>query len=230
MRIGTFNLEYGMSRTELQAAGRRIARRRVGIAVFQELREEPDRQAVQEGLGTGYGWQVGGQCPQAFRTAVWEVVDRSVVARATKGLDGVTPDLPITRVVYQHRTRPRIRFAVYATHLVPLSLHGRPRADHQAERRAMWHEHWERLADMVTADVDAGLTVFVLGDFNNIFAGRSQGKRLHARARWLHRTPLDWVLVVEGSVRVRRLRRFSFATGSDHKGIGASVLLTAKQT
>jgi len=228
VKIATANLAYTMSAAQMLKAGRIIRRKGIGIVGFQEMREERDRTALREGLRMG--WHEGDECPQAFRSRRWQVVGApTIVHRATTGLDGVTPHLPIVRVQYADKRRPALTFVVYNTHLVPLSLHGLPRRDHSEWRRKAWDAHFSRLAEMVRADVAAGHTVFVLGDFNNIFAGDDKVRQLHPRGRWLARSGLDWVAVVEGSVRVRKVRGLSFATGSDHKAIGAQVILTVKR-
>lgn len=228
VRIGTVNLEWGMGEAALTRAGRKVARK-LDVAGFQELRAAAGRAAVKHGLGVKFGWREGGECPQAFRKRRLRVIkgSRRYCAAVTPGLAGVTPRLPILRVAYEHAKNPNIRFSVFSTHLVPLTLHGRPRTDHTAWRTAHWDAHWRELGKMVRADVAAGWTTFVVLDGNNTHLGLAQIRTLHPTARFLNHAGIDAVIVIPGrSCGVRKARRFRFATGSDHKGAAATVLLT----
>lgn len=232
IRVATVNLRWGMTGAKLEAAGRKI-RRRVDVAGYQELRSPSGRAAVRRGLGAGFGWREGGECPQSFRRRRLAVVkgSREYDAQVTPGLARVTPRLPILRVVYRHRRDHRIRFAVLSTHLVPLTLHGRPRTDHGAWRKQHWDAHWARLGQLVRADHADGLTVFVVLDGNNIHLGEEQLHELHPDARFVAHHGIDAVILIPGaSCRVRRLRRFSFKTGSDHRAVGATLLITGGQS
>lgn len=232
VRLGTANLKWGMNRGSLTAAGHTIARR-LDLVGFQELRAPGGQRAVRRGLRrrAAYGWRDGGECPQAFAKATFEVVrgSRQYQEAVTPGLRGVTPRLPILRVAYRHRNDPRIRFVVYSTHLVPLVRRDRPGPDHTGWRRQRWDDHWARLAELVRRDVEEGWTVFVLGDINDRTAPRGKIGELHPSARWLCRSGVDWIVVAGAgrSCRVRRLRAFRFRTGSDHLAAGVTLLLTA---
>jgi hypothetical protein len=217
-----------MSPAECEHAGEVIRRRKIGIAGLTEVRSRVMRKAIRRGLGGSYGWKNGGESPQAFNSKRWKIVETKVEL-GTDGVTGITPNLAIVTVVYQDRRNVRKRIAVVSTHLVPLTLHGRPRPDMEL-RRPMWDAHWGKLTRIVRTLHERGLTVFVIGDFNDLAAGAGKIREVHPQARWLVRSSLDWIFVVEGSVRVRKLGpAFSFSTGSDHKGRGVNVLLSVKR-
>jgi hypothetical protein len=232
VRVGTVNLRWGMTEAELEAAGRKISRR-LDVAGYQELRSTATKTAVRRGLPAGkrkpWGWRDGGECPQSFRKKRLRVVPGSVEVHqaVTPGLARVTPALPITRVVYRHAKDHSIRFSVLATHLVPLTLHGRPRVDHADWRAEHWEAHWVELGRIARADHADGLPVVIVLDGNNIHLGEEQIRALHPDARIVAHHGIDAVILIPGaSCKVRRLRKFTFATGSDHKAAGATLLLT----
>lgn len=210
MNIVSANLKYGMSARALTAAGKKM-RRRAGIIGCQEIRGRHVRNAVLAGLGPKYA-TVGArtESPVFYRADKWEVVNKTITL-GTKGVSGVTPDLHIVRVKLRNRANGKT-LVVFNTHLVPLSLHGKPRPGFTA-REAMWSEHWGILRQQVAADVALGEHIVVMGDFNNIF-----GKPyVHPKAMRVHSAGLDWVQ----TVNMRKSFIFSFATGSDHRAVGA---------
>lgn len=228
IRIGTVNLRWGMTAAQLEKAGRKIGRK-LDVAGYQELRSESGRAAVRRGLGARFGWRRGGECPQSFRRRRLQVVPGSVEVHkaVTPGLARVTPALPITRVVYRHAKDHRIRFSVLSTHLVPLTLHGRPRADHATWRAENWEAHWAELGRLARADHADGLPVVIVLDGNNIHLGTERLHELHPDARFLAHRGIDAVILIPGaSCKVRRLRSLRFRTGSDHPAVGATLLLT----
>lgn len=233
IRIGTVNLRWGMTAAQLEKAGRKIGRK-LDLVGYQELRSAAVKAAVRRGLPAGkgkrWGWRDGGECPQSFRKRRLRVVPGSVEVHqaVTPGLARVTPALPITRAVYRHAKDPSLRLSVLATHLVPLTLDGRPRTDHTTWRREHWDAHWAELGSLARADHADGLPVVIVLDGNNIHLGAERLRELHPDARFLAHRGIDAVILIPGAAcTVRRLRRFRFRTGSDHPAVASTLLLTA---
>lgn len=226
MKIATVSLDYHSqnSADACKRAGQRVEANKVTFAGFTEVRSSAMDRGLRDGLAPTLVYVDGGESPQCFRNKYWRLT-KSWSEVLTDGKAGVTPNLSAVVGEYESRTPGKKKVAIVSTHLVPLTLHGKPRPDIE-DRRRMWRQHFAALGRIVRKLKSQGLTVFVIGDFNHLTASRRAIKQISPNAKWVIRKGLDWVFVVEGSVKVRRLGvTTSFSSGSDHKSYARHVYL-----
>lgn len=225
MRIATVSLDYYRqnSAAATRKVGAAIARRNLDFAGLTEVRSTAMRKGLRSGMGEHYALVGVGESPLAYHTGRWRLAGhRSVVG--TEGVEDITPTLRLTIGTFVNR-RSGADVVVIATHMVPLTLHGKPRPDY-ALRWRMWRGHWRKLKAAVAEAHAAGHTVFVIGDFNHSKAKRDLIKQVHPTAKWVIRKGLDWCFVVPGGARPYRLGLTrGFASGSDHRAWQRRVLL-----
>lgn len=225
MRIATANIQDNpdLPRRDVIGCGVRLGKR-VGIVGFQELAETQDHTDILTGLHRGSRngeWRLTDrtQCAIGYRSDIWTLVNRSSVM-GTKGIGGITPDLPIVTATFRGGSKT---FAVVNTHMVPLSLHGKRRPDFD-HRMNLWMMHAARLRDQVQNLKRQRVTVFVTGDFNNLW----NTVTVDSEQRIIAETPLDKIILVPGSVAVRVTARGRIATPSDHDAVAATVKMWNK--
>lgn len=226
MKVATVSLNYYKqnSKEACTAAGRHVASKGVDFAGFTEVRSPEMDKGLEWGLGAPYTYVDGGESPQAFNHRRWKPVSHKVT-KLTDGEDEITPNLYAVVGVYVNTKTPRKRIAVISTHLVPLTQDGHERPDYH-HRWAMWRKHWLGLKEIVRDLTAQGITVFVVGDFNHIHAGKGIIKQIDPKAKWVIRKGLDWVFVIEGKTKVRRFGiTINFGSGSDHRAYSRTVFL-----
>lgn len=228
MKIATLSLRVGMTEQQCKEVASQARRKKIDFGGFTEVRDAHMLKGLREGLGASHTLRGGShaESPQFFNHHKWELIS-SEIKDGVAGVAKVTPSLHFVVCTYRNKRKPSKVIEVVSTHFVPLSLHGKWRLDHTELRKEMWSSQWNKLKKIIeTADI-RGHTIFVIGDFNNIFAGKDKIKELSPHAKWLIRGGLDWVFFVEGTTKVTKLgvATYVWQDASDHKARARNVWL-----
>lgn len=225
MKVATVSLDF-YSQNSVNACkkvGQQTEAKNVDLAAYTEVRTDHMDQGLAAGLAPTMTYVNGRESPQAYKGAALRLL-RTYDRMLTDGEPGITPNLFAVVGLYEVIAQPRKRIAFISTHLVPLTLNGKPRTQY-AKRAQMWREHWRGLKAIVQELKGQGFTVIVAGDFNHAKAGRGKIKEIDPKAKWIIRKGLDWVFVIEGSTKVLRLGpTTSFNSGSDHRAWARIVI------
>ncbi len=227
MKIALAPLNYYSQNSLPKAvtAGQRLRTKRVDVVVFTEVRSEEMRAGLVAGLGSNYASSgLHKESPVFYNTKKWKKIGESTKL-LTPGVSGITPNLFAVTVDLQSIKTPRKKIRVIGTHLVPLTLHGKPRT-HYDERMRMWTLHAKGLSALVSDGVNRGLTVFVAGDFNRYKDSKTAVKQIHPQAKWIVRAGIDWIFRIPGPTKVLKLGvTGTVKTGSDHVAKTRQVIL-----
>jgi len=226
MKIATVSLDYYTmnNKAKCKTAANDVRKKKFDFAGFTEVRTDAMEEGLREGIGANHTLKMGGESPQAFNHKRWKMTGFRIVD-GNKGVADITPNLKFTVVTYQNRKTPRKVIEVVSTHFVPLTQDGNPRPNYN-KRWSMWQEMWGILKTIIAEAQQKNHTIFVIGDFNHIKAKKNIIKQLDSKAKWIVHAGLDWIFVVEGATKVRRLQpTINFGSGSDHKAHIRTVIL-----
>lgn len=226
MKIATVSLNYYTQNSEgaCHTAASRTHAKNVDFVGFTEVRSAAMTEGLTKGLGDKYDLIAHQESPQAFKSKKWRLTGHRVV-EGTPGEAGITPNLFLVIGTYENIKKPRKVLEIISTHTVPLTEKGHKRSDY-VHRLQMWNKHWKLLKDAIQAAKAKNHTVFVIGDFNNILVGKNKIHELDPKAKWIIRNGLDWVFVIEGSIKVKVAGlTHKFDSGSDHKACWRNVVL-----
>lgn len=226
MKIGIAPLDY-YSQNDLDkcaAAGNEVKKQNLDFCGFTEVRTKQMKDGLKLGFRPTLKYVGKGESPQSLNPKKWKLVAWRYVA-GNEGVEGITPDLGFVVARYQNVFAPRRMIKVVSTHFVPLTLHGKPRPNYQ-KRWEMWQSMWHTLERIIKSSIRAGITIFVVGDFNHYKADNDIIKSLHPKAKWIIRKGLSWAFGVEGDIKFSTVDLVhSFNTGSDHSAYWREVVL-----
>lgn len=227
MKVATASLNYYTqnSDADCEKVGKIIRNKKIAIVGFTEVRSAAMMEGLGKGLGRTYDVIAHQESPQAFiKHRRWELVSHRV-EKGTPGKAHITPTLFLVIATYRKVKNHAKIVEVISTHTVPLTQDGKRRQDY-VERLKMWNAHWDVLKAVIDKAVTKRHSVIVIGDFNDLYAERRKIKELHPKAKWIIKSGLDWVFVIPGRVRIRKIGLVhKFDTGSDHKGAWKRITL-----
>lgn len=217
MKLGTANIRNFPDMTPAHVAqDARTVQENTSVCGLQEITPGEDSDVIRGVLRPH--WRLYGAettCPILVNTARWQVVDTAV--QRHRRPDVGRPENPhhdVVSVRLASVKRPHLPpFAVVNTHLAS----GGYNAQHLPRVRALWDHEWDVTAEEVGRRRAEGLTVYLVGDLNNV---RPPNLEPHRRWHWLSpQLSLDHVgeMVNPTSVQLVDHAHATHKLNSDHK-------------
>jgi endonuclease/exonuclease/phosphatase family metal-dependent hydrolase len=161
--------------------------------------------------------------PISWKNEVWKK-ENSGFIRTHRGEAGISPNRYITWVKLKNRATGKEVVRIN-THLISGAFSGKP---HGEWRREMWHQHMDRLHDLVARFEKKGVAVVVGGDFNRD-SHRVLGNQVaydNDRFEGTHgKSTLDYLMHVRGPQLRLKGSRVQGDYFSDHDAVIAGYRL-----
>jgi hypothetical protein len=186
---------------------------------WQEIGPERYRDAIRNLKGFDHFMPRGLQTPISWRKKEFELLD-SGVERMHGGRAGISPNRSVAWVKLKNKETGET-FIHMNTHLVS----GAFNAAHTASdpwRKAMWHQHIEKMGNLIERFESRGLPVTISGDFNRnhfkVFGdGVAYDSGLHAGTHG--RATLDYVMHTRNEDLKKVRTRVDSGFASDHNAV-----------